>query len=219
MDAGADPTSEARERMVRDQIERRGLREPRLTRALRRVPRHRFMPEVRSQQAYGDHPLPIGSSQTISQPYIVALMTSELQLRGTERVLELGTGSGYQTAVLAELAAEVFTVERLPELAERARSLLEVLGYANIQFRTGDGTVGWSEAAPFDGILVTAGSPRLPRPLIDQLAEGGRLVVPVGDRWVQDLAVVEKRAGGALDETSAGGCRFVPLIGEHGWDG
>ena len=213
-----DPGAEARERMVRDQIERRGLREAGLTRALRKVPRHRFMPESRSGQAYGDHPAPIGSGQTISQPYIVALMTDELKLRGTERVLELGTGSGYQTAVLAELCAEVFTVERLPELAERARVLLGELGYTNVRFRTGDGTLGWPEEAPFGGILVTAGAPRLPRPLLDQLGEGGRLVVPVGDRYVQDLAVVEKQAGGKLRELSAGGCRFVPLIGEHGWN-
>jgi len=212
-----DDLAARREQMIRQQIERRGVRDARVLAALRRVPRHRFLPAGRRGEAYADHPVPIGSGQTISQPYIVALMTECLALTGGGRVLEVGTGSGYQTAVLAEIADEVYTVERLPELTAQAEARLAGLGYDNVRFRSDDGTLGWPEAAPFAGIMVTAGAPRVPAELLAQLGEGGRLVIPVGDRWVQDLTVVERRADGP-HEQSAGGCRFVPLVGAQGWD-
>jgi protein-L-isoaspartate(D-aspartate) O-methyltransferase len=166
--------------------------------------------------AYGDHALPIGHRQTISQPYMVASMTQELRLTGSEKVLEIGTGSGYQTAILSELAEQVFSVERIPELAERARALLEEQGYLNIAIRVADGTIGWNEFAPFDRMLVTAGAPDVPRSLLEQLADPGLMVIPVGSQGLQELTVVRKQAG-ALERRSAGGCVFVPLVGKEGW--
>ena len=202
--------------MVEGQLRSRGLRDERLLAAFARVPRHRFIPGRSAILAYDDHPVAIGHGQTISQPYMVAWMTDELGLTGAERVLEIGTGSGYQTAILAELAARVYTVERIAELSDGAARLLGELGYANIEFRVGDGTVGWSEEGPFDRIMVTAGAPTIPPTLLDQLAEGGRLAMPVGGRGGQDLTVVERR-GGKLRRQSRGGCIFVPLIGKEGW--
>jgi protein-L-isoaspartate(D-aspartate) O-methyltransferase len=208
----------ARNRMVEQQIRARGVADPRVLAALRLVPRHRFVPENLWSQAYGDYPLPIGEDQTISQPYIVALMTAILELQETDRVLEVGTGSGYQAAILAELAAAVFSIDRKGGLADQARSILDSLGYRNIRIRVGDGTLGWPEEAPFDGILVTAGAPQVPRPLVEQLAGGGRLVIPVGDRFTQTLTCV-RQTGEGLKIEYYGGCRFVRLIGKYGWDG
>jgi protein-L-isoaspartate(D-aspartate) O-methyltransferase len=181
-----------------------------------RVPRHRFVPEEFIPYAYEDQPLPIGWDQTISQPYIVALSTEALAPAPSDRVLEVGTGSGYQAAVLAELAREVYTVERLPELSQEAERRLGLLGYMNIHFRVGDGTKGWPEAAPFDGILVTAAAPRVPQPLLGQLAPGGRMVIPIGGRTHQDLWLLTAR-GGRPKRRYLCPCTFVPLIGEEGW--
>src|ERR1700752_4908093 len=176
----SDSFTRERERMVEGQLARRGIPDERLLAAMRRVPRELFVDEALRDRAYGDHPLPIGEEQTISQPYIVGLMTSLLELTGREKILEVGTGSGYQTAVLAELARRVCSIERLPRLAEKARATLEAMGYDNVWVRVGNGTLGWPDQAPFDRIIVTAGGPSIPPPLIQQLAEGGRLVVPVG---------------------------------------
>ena len=206
-----------RERMVEEQLVRRGVTDERVLAAMRRVPRHRFVEEALRDRAYGDHPLPIGENQTISQPYIVAAMTQLLQLTGSEKVLEVGTGSGYQTAVLAELARRVCSVERLPALATQARRTLEDLGYTNAVVKTADGTYGWSDEAPFDRILVTAGAPTVPGPLFQQLAEGGRLVVPVGEAQAQVLHVVEKVDGRMRTSTDCG-CVFVKLVGKYGWE-
>ena len=170
----------ARERMVADQLRARGITDPRVLTAMGRVPRHRFVEEALAARAYGDYPLPIGEKQTISQPYMVALMTQALELVGGERVLEVGTGSGYQTAILAELAAKVYSVERIRSLADRARAILEELGYYNVLIRVGDGTLGWREEAPFDAVLVTAAAPEVPAPLVEHVKPGGRLVIPVG---------------------------------------
>jgi protein-L-isoaspartate(D-aspartate) O-methyltransferase len=207
---------EARQVMVETQIERRGVLDPRVLAAMAKVPRHRFIPRPLREQAYSDYPLPIGEEQTISQPYIVALMTEALELAGPEKVLELGTGSGYQAAVLGELAAEVFTIERIPALAQAAEQVLASLGYTNVHVIVADGTLGWAGQAPFDAILVTAGSPQVPPPLVDQLAMGGRLVIPVGDRYTQTLTRVRRTPEG-LKHEYLGGCRFVKLIGRHGW--
>jgi len=206
-----------RERMVEEQLVRRGVTDERVLTAMRRVPRHRFVEEALRDRAYGDHPLPIGENQKISQPYIVAAMTQLLQLTGGEKVLEVGTGSGYQTAVLAELARRVCSVERLPALATGARRTLEDLGYTNAVVKTADGTYGWSDEAPFDRILVTAGAPTVPGPLFQQLAEGGRLVVPVGEAQAQVLHVVEKVDGRMRTSTDCG-CVFVKLVGKYGWE-
>jgi protein-L-isoaspartate(D-aspartate) O-methyltransferase len=213
-----DQFAAARDRMVEQQIRARGVADPRVLAALRQVPRHRFVPGNLWSQAYGDYPLPIGEDQTISQPYIVGLMTEILELKETDRVLEVGTGSGYQAAVLAELAAAVFSIDRRGGLADQARSILDSLGYRNIRIRVGDGTLGWPEEAPFDGIIVTAGAPQVPRPLVEQLAVGGRLVIPVGDRFTQTLTCV-RQTGEGLKYEYYGGCRFVRLIGKYGWDG
>lgn len=207
----------ARRRMVEDQLVARGIRDREVLRAMGRVPRHRFVEEALRARAYGDHPLPIGHGQTISQPYMVALMTEALGLTGDERVLEIGTGSGYQTAVLAEIAERVLSIERVAPLARRARALLEELGYHGVAVRHGDGTLGWPEHAPYDAVIVTAGAPRAPRRLIEQLVEGGRLVVPVGDRSVQRLLRVTRAGEGTLEE-DLGGCVFVPLRGSDGWE-
>jgi protein-L-isoaspartate(D-aspartate) O-methyltransferase len=203
--------------MVEEQCVRRGITDARVLAALRKVPRHLFVEEALRDRAYGDHPLPIGGEQTISQPYIVALMTELLGPAGPEKVLELGTGSGYQTAVLAELCRRVCSVERLPRLGERARGLLEALGYTNVWIRVGSGTLGWPDEAPFDRILVTAGTPTVPPPLLQQLADGGRLVVPLGGEAGQVLTVVEKR-GAELQTREAGECKFVKLVGKYAWE-
>ena len=175
-----------------------------------------FIPERLRNSAYADHPLPIGAGQTISQPYVVALMSELLDLQGSEQVLEIGTGSGYQAAILAELAAQVFTIDRVASLLTRAERVLASLGYTNIKTRVGDGTLGWPEEMPFDGIMVTAGAPEVPRPLTEQLALGGRLVIPVGDQYSQTLTCVRKTKDGLKFEYH-GGCRFVRLVGQHGW--
>lgn len=206
--------SKQKERMVREQLIRRGIKDERVLDAFRKVPRHLFVDPADRPLAYGDHPLPIGLEQTISQPYIVALMTEALQLKGNEKVLEIGTGSGYQAAILAELVEHVYTVERLPYLGERARKRLEQLGYTNISFKIGDGTKGWPEKAPFDGILVTAASEKIPPSLLEQLKPGGRLVIPLGNTWLQDLTLVINE-NGHFKKESLGGCRFVPLIGDE----
>ncbi|MBI2155549.1 MAG: protein-L-isoaspartate(D-aspartate) O-methyltransferase [Candidatus Rokubacteria bacterium] len=203
--------------MVEEQLARRAIADERVLAAMRKVPRHLFVEEALRDRAYGDHPLPIGEEQTISQPYIVALMTALLELAGTAKVLEIGTGSGYQTAVLAELARRVCSIERLPRLAERARALLEGLGYDNVWIRVGGGTLGWPDEAPFDRILVTAGGPAVPPPLFQQLAEGGRMVLPLGDEANQTLTVVDK-VGGEMRTRTHGECKFVKLVGKYAWD-
>ena len=207
----------ARLKMVEEQIISRGIKDAKLIAAMKKIPRHLFVEEALQNQAYSDHPLPIGEKQTISQPYMVALMTEALLLTGKERVLEVGTGSGYQTAIVAELSEKVFSVERIRPLAIRARKLLYELGYFNVEIKIFDGTFGWMQESPFDAILVTAGSPNIPQPLIDQLATGGRLVIPVGDASVQDLFRVTKTGEGVKKE-DLGGCRFVKLIGKYGWE-
>jgi protein-L-isoaspartate(D-aspartate) O-methyltransferase len=207
-----------RARMVTEQLARRGIRDERVLDAMRRVPRHHFVEEVFRERAYGDHPLPIGQEQTISQPYIVALMSSLLELTGREKVLEVGTGSGYQTAVLAELARRVCSIERIPALAARARAALEALGYANAWVRVGNGALGWPDEAPFDRILVAAAGPSLPPPLFEQLADGGRMVLPLGGPSGQTLTLVEN-AGGQMRSRPCGECHFVPLVGKYAWNG
>ncbi|MEN8148343.1 MAG: protein-L-isoaspartate(D-aspartate) O-methyltransferase [Planctomycetota bacterium] len=205
-----------RGRMVADQVRRRGVRDPRVLNAMRRVPRHEFIPDSLREQAYEDHPVTIGESQTISQPYMVAAMTELLELGGPERVLEIGTGSGYQTAVLAELAAEVFTIERLPGLSARARTTLTAQGYDNIEYRVCDGTRGWPEAAPFPAILVTAAAPETPPSLLTQLADPGILVMPAGGRGMQDLVSIRRKDGMDVRREHFR-CSFVPLIGLEGF--
>lgn len=202
--------------MVSEQIASRGIRDERLLKVMREIPRHRFVPESLRHRAYEDCPLPIGEGQTISQPYIVAEMTGALSLEGTEKVLEIGTGSGYQTAILCRLARKVVTTERVESLFRSARRVLGELGIINVRFRVGDGTLGSSEDSPFDAILVTAAAPEIPPPLFSQLAVGGILVIPVGGRWEQDLMRIRKEEGGSYRE-SLGGCRFVPLLGEYGF--
>jgi len=199
-----------------EELRRLGVRDERVLRVMQEVPRHLFVPEHIQHLAYEDTPLPIGQGQTISQPYIVALMTEALSLRGGEKVLEIGTGSGYQTAILAELAGEVFSIERIPALAEEARRRLALLGYGNVNVRVGDGTLGWPEEAPFDRIIVTGGLPDLPDTLWEQLAEGGRLVAPIGGRYDQYLWVYVKE-GGRRRRRALCPCTFVPIIGARGW--
>ena len=205
-----------RRAMVEDQIRKRGIRSPLLLESLARVPRHLFVPEELLAHAYEDRALSIGEGQTISQPYMVAAMTEYLELEGSERVLEVGTGSGYQAAVLAELAKEVITIENLPSLAEAARERLLALGYRNIQVKIGDGTLGWLEAAPFDAAVVAAAAPAVPTPLVEQLREGGRLIIPVGDSEKQTLLRIRKSANEMAQEKLFA-CQFVPLRGRHGW--
>jgi len=206
----------AREKMVKNQLAPRGITDQRVLEAMGKIHRHLFVEEALLGEAYNDHPLPIGHKQTISQPYIVALMSQALELTGSEKVLEIGTGSGYQAAILAELSYKVFTIERVRPLMENARALLDELGYTNILFKAFDGTLGWKNKDPFDAIIITAGSPKIPQPLLDQLIEGGRMVVPVGDKYSQDLIKVTKQ-GDSYMEKNLGGCRFVDLIGVHGW--
>lgn len=204
--------------MVHYQIEKRGIRDKRLLNAFLKVPRHIFVEESIRNRAYEDYPLPIGEEQTISQPYTVAFMTDALKLKGDEKVLEIGSGSGYQTAILLELAREVFCIERIPSLAEKALKTLKELGYSNFHIRVGDGTLGWKEEAPFDAILVAAGSPRVPPSLKEQLAIGGRLVIPVGDRYTQTMTLVTRKSETLFDEKHLGAFRFVGLIGAEGWN-
>ncbi len=202
--------------MVREHIMTRGIKDPRVLRAMTKIPRHLFVDSALADRAYDDEPLPIGERQTISQPYMVAFMSQALELKGDERVLEIGTGSGYQTAVLAELCLNVFSVEKFGPLAERARALLDQLNYYNIALHVGDGTLGWSDHAPFDAIIVTAGSPNLPQPLISQLSIRGRIILPIGNERSQVLKRFRKSASG-LREEGLGDCRFVKLLGRHGW--
>jgi protein-L-isoaspartate(D-aspartate) O-methyltransferase len=212
-DRGSDEAfAQERERMVASQIEARGVRDPRVLDALRAIPRHEFVPAGQRMHAYEDRPLPIGEGQTISQPYIVAVMTELLELDGSEKVLEIGTGSGYQAAVLGKLAREVWSIEIVPELARRAEADLRRLGYANVHVRAGDGYRGWPEQAPFDAIIVTAAPEHVPQPLVEQLAVGGQLVLPVGD-LSQDLVRVVRGEQGVEQERLLG-VRFVPMTGE-----
>ncbi len=206
----------ARSEMVARQIRARGILSARLLEAMGAVARHEFVPAAAQASAYCDEPLPIGGGQTISQPFMVALMTNALQLSGTERVLEIGGGCGYQAAVLSLLAREVIVVELQPELARAARERLARLGYGHVRVEEGDGSLGWLAGAPYDAILVSAAAPAIPPPLIEQLAEGGRLAIPVGGSERQDLVRMVKRAGGRAQEALCA-CRFVPLLGRHGW--
>ena len=215
--AGSARFARERERMVEEQLIARGVRDPRVIEVMRRLPRHVFVDEALRDRAYGDHPLPIGEGQTISQPFIVGRMTELLQLAGREKVLEVGTGCGYQAVVLAELAERVCTMERIPRLASRARETLERLGYRNVWVRTANGTFGWPDEAPFDRILVAAGGPAVPPPLFEQLAEGGRMVMPVGDETNQVLEVIEK-VQGTMRVTRDSGCVFVKLVGKYAWE-
>jgi len=205
-----------RQRMVENQLKTRGITNFRVLEAMRKVPRHSFVPPELISSAYHDGPLSIGEGQTISQPYMVALMTECLELKGEGKVLEVGTGSGYQTAILAELAKEVYTIEIHKSLSDKARQLLTALGYDNIEFRIGDGSKGWEEESPFGGIIVTAGSPDIPSTLQDQLTDGGRLVIPVGSRFLQTLYRIT-RVGDSFHKEEFTSCVFVPLVGEHGW--
>lgn len=194
----------------------RGIADQRVLEAFRKVPRHQFVPEELRDAAYDDCALPIGEGQTISQPYMVAIMTELLRLKGSERVLEVGTGSGYQAAILAELCKDVFTIERIEKLSRGAQEKLSRLGYTNIKFIIGDGTEGYPDGAPYQGIVVTAGCPHIPQPLIDQLDQGGRLVIPVGDRYLQTLTIAKKVNEEIKIEESIS-CVFVPLVGKYGW--
>ncbi|MCK9418965.1 MAG: protein-L-isoaspartate(D-aspartate) O-methyltransferase [Nitrospirae bacterium] len=205
-----------RSRMVDEQIVSRGVKDERVLAVMRKIPRHEFLPEAIRGMSYADNALPLGEGQTMSQPYMVALMTELLGLKGSERVLEIGTGSGYQAAVLAELCGKVYSVERVKPLADKARVQLDRLGYKSVAIKVYDGTYGWKEMAPFDAIMVTAGSPDIPAPLVEQLKAGGRMVIPVGDRYGQQLITVVKTAEGMITERSIP-CVFVPLIGNHGW--
>ena len=205
-----------RQAMVERQLKARGISDPRVLAAFATVPRHLFVEQGIMDRAYDDNPLPIGEGQTISQPYMVAVMTEALALTGSERVLEIGTGSGYQAAILAGLCEKVFTVERVDKLARKARQVLDELKYQNIAIKIGDGTLGWREFSPYDRIIVTAGAPGIPKSYWDQLAEGGTIAIPVGDRYTQSLQLVTKRNGKQVI-ADRGGCMFVPLIGKDGW--
>lgn len=205
-----------RQDMVDKQIAARGITDAGVLAAMRMVPRHMFVSEALMDQAYNDFPLPIGEQQTISQPYIVAEMTQALQLSGSDRVLEIGTGSGYQAAILAQIAFRVYTIERLHSLYSRARKLFDQLEYHNIVTRYSDGTSGWKDESPFDAIMVTAGAPEIPVHLVNQLAVGGRMVIPVGNQYAQELIKLVRDEKG-IHQTNLGGCRFVKLVGEHGW--
>ena len=205
-----------REEMVRTQLEARGITDPKVLAAFHRVPRHLFVSEALRDQAYGDFPLPIGEQQTISQPYIVAEMTQALALGAEDRVLEIGSGSGYQAAILAEIVFRVYTVERIRPLFLKSRKLFDQLHYHNILMKYSDGTLGWADESPFDAIIVTAGAPEIPETLVNQLGIGGRLVIPVGNRYSQELIKIYRDEEG-IHKKNLGGCRFVKLVGEHGW--
>ncbi len=206
----------ARRKMVETQIAARGIRDPRVLQVMREIPRHLFVDEGMWDQAYQDHPLPIGEKQTISQPYMVALMTEAAAPTPNDKVLEIGTGSGYQTAILASLCKWVYSVERIRSLAIKARKVLDQLHLYNVSIKIGDGSEGWEEYAPYNAIIVTAGAPEVPKPLKDQLADGGRLIIPVGDRFSQVLYKIVRRGNEFLQE-DLGGCRFVDLVGKYGW--
>lgn len=208
----------SRRRMVETQIVAKGIKDRRVIDAMLRIPRHLFVQEAMASQAYNDTSLPIGEKQTISQPYIVALMSEMLELKGSERVLEIGTGSGYQAALLSCLANRVYTIERIPSLASKARKLFDTLGLTNISMKIDDGTAGWDSEAPFDAIIVTAGAPDLPEPLFHQLVAGGRLLVPIGDDQSQELAMVTRLEDGSRTVEMSTPCRFVKLIGKDGWN-
>ena len=207
----------ARRKMVETQIIDRGITDEKVIETMSKIPRHIFVEEAMAGQAYCDSPLPIGERQTISQPYIVALMTELLQLTGSEKVLELGTGSGYQTAILATIAKKVYTIERIRPLALRARKALDRLGLLNVNIKIGDGTEGWASEAPFDAIIVTAGAPEVPETLLTQLSVGGRLVIPVGNQFQQIMVRITKLEDDSFFRENSIGCRFVRLIGKHGW--
>jgi protein-L-isoaspartate(D-aspartate) O-methyltransferase len=211
-----DPYGRKRQRLVA-KMEAQGIRDPRVLRAVSTVPRHRFVPEAVVQRAYEDCALPIGYGQTISQPSLQALYLQTLKIGPEDRVLEVGAGSGYQTALLAELSSNVYAVERIPELTQRAREALDALGYGNVALVTKDGTTGWAKYAPYDAILVGAAAPSVPDALLDQLKPGGRLLIPVGDRQHQELTLVRRTADGGTEEEIVTGCVFVPLIGRFGW--
>jgi protein-L-isoaspartate(D-aspartate) O-methyltransferase len=213
---GGDRFATLRRRMVDEQLARHGIRDERVLEAFRRIPRHHFVPEEASDQAYEDHPVAIGQGQTISQPYMVACMTQALALRGGEKVLEIGSGSGYQTAVLKALNADVYSVERLPELSELARGNVERAGFAGVHYRVGDGSRGWPEEAPFDRVIVTAGAPTMPVSLVEQLRDGGSMVIPVGGEEEQELLLV-RRGEGRVTRERICSCIFVKLRGEEGW--
>lgn len=206
-----------RKAMVDEQLIGRGISDEKVLAAFRKVPRHEFVEKRLINSAYNDYPLPIGSGQTISQPYIVALMTQGLKLKGGEKILEIGTGSGYQAAILASIAKEVYSVERFKELADTAEKRLQKLGYNNIKIKIGDGTLGWEEFAPYDGIIVTAGSPGVPESLVKQLKDGGRMLIPVGSGWFGQILMLIEKTGDTVRAGELCGCAFVPLIGKEGW--
>ena len=216
MDRNERKYTRMREDMVKRQLESRGIYDPYVLNAMRAVPRHMFVSEALMDQAYGDYPLPIGEQQTISQPHIVAEMTQALELSKDDRVLEVGTGSGYQAAILSQIVFKVYTIERIHSLFIRTRKLFDKLKYHNIVTKYSDGTTGWKEESPFDAIIVTAGGPEIPELLVNQLAEKGRMIIPVGDQDVQELVKVTKDKRG-VQVKNLGGCRFVKLVGEHGW--
>ena len=215
--SGGDDYAALREKMVRDDILGRGIRDSLVVSAFRRVPREKFVPEEFLGEAYDDHPLQIGAGQTVSQPYIVAVMLEAVRPTREGRALEIGTGSGYQTALLAEMFREVYTVERLPELAQSARARLDGMGYRNVRYRVGDGTLGWIEEAPYDAVIVSAAAPEAPASLEEQLADSGRMVTPIGDQHRQTLVVVERRGTERAKRRRLCDCVFVKLIGEEGW--
>jgi len=211
-----DQYGTGRERMVEEQLRRRDITDERVLAVMSEVPRHCFVDDAMRGRAYGDHPLPIAAGQTISQPYIVAYMTQALGLTGSEKVLEIGTGSGYQAAILSRLCSQVYTVERINSLLAGARKTFDKLRYYNIRAKLDDGTVGWPENSPYDAIIVTAGGPGIPEPLIEQLADPGRLIIPVGNQHVQDLQLLEKKEG-QVEVINLASVRFVDLVGAHGW--
>lgn len=213
----SDKFNLARRRMIDRQLVARGITDPKVLKVMGDIPRHLFVEEALAEQSYGDYPVGIGEGQTISQPYIVAMMTQSLQLKGNEKILEIGTGCGYQTSVLASLAGQIYTIERIKNLAFKARRVLKELGYKNVVMRVGDGTQGWPEAKPFDGILIAAASPVIPKPLFNQLSEGGRMLVPIGDEENQDLIRIT-RIDGKPKVENLGPCRFVKLVGKFGFD-
>ena len=206
-----------RTHMVNDQIRRRGITDRTVLDAFMKIPRHLFVPQQYRAEAYQDHPIPIGYRQTISQPYIVALMTKLVNLQSSDHVLEIGTGSGYQTAILACLCQQVDTIERVPQLAQQAQQIISELGFTNIDVHVGDGTLGFSPAAPYDAIIVTAGAPQMPEPLKQQLKENGRLILPIGDRWMQELQLWVNEKGDFTKESIIP-VVFVPLLGKYGWE-
>jgi protein-L-isoaspartate(D-aspartate) O-methyltransferase len=216
LDDNAIKYERQRNEMIKRQIEARGVTDPKVLAAMLKVPRHLFVSDALRDQAYGDFPLPIGEQQTISQPYIVAEMTQALQPGKDDRILEIGTGSGYQAAILAEIVFRVYTIEKIYPLYTKSRKLFDKLHYHNIVTKYSDGTSGWEDESPFDGIIVTAGSPIIPKPLVSQLAVGGRMVIPVGDLYSQELIKLYKDEHG-IRKTNLGGCRFVKLVGEYGW--